>query len=220
MATTGTTEINDVLARLRDTGFLMATIAPPTTASGRAFTLTIINHCQIFINLAERIMMASSDLYLSPNTTIYDLTLDVNTDYGGYVVGCNVAGVREIDGPVDYKALGRTSRTWITDVNANVTTAPISWAPIGNTLIAFVPAFTASLPPVVTIRYVQAPIFAATEDKTLALPDFAMGHLARLATLVASIKTCQLTDFQNRLQALAKDILGSATLYATGGKAS
>lgn len=203
MATTGTTVINDVLSRIRDANAqLVATDNPPTSTTGRAFVLTLINHATIFINLGEDLLVNTQSLTLTANTAIYDLTSVGASDYGGKVVGCTVTN--EVDGPVDYRALGRANRSW---PNANVTdiTVPLSWAPIGNTLLAFYPTF-ASTPPAVTVRYVTSPAFLAAEASNVAIPDIAVEHLARLTELLARIKTRQLTAWDERIQRLAKDM--------------
>ena len=215
MATTATTVINDVLSRVRDpVANLASTVQPPTTASGRAFILTLINHCSIFVAVGERLLIGTSDLIVSPDSPIYDLLLSGPTDYGGIVTSAFIAGTGEIDGPVDYKALGRTSRTWLTDTGPK----PLAWAPIGNTLLALYPISTVAALNV-TLRYAQAPPFLANEATTLALPDYATGHLARLVSLVESIKAQQLTDFNNRLQQLAQDMGVMELMHMTGGKA-
>lgn len=220
MPTSAATTINSVLSRQRDANaLLMATAQPPTTASGRAFVLTLVNHAQLFINLAERLLVKSGDLYLSNNQTVYDLTQVIGSDYCGKVVGCNVAGVGEVDGPVDYKALGRANRQWLVATDANITTAPIAWAPIGTTLLVLIPAFASGLIDV-TIRYMQVPTVITNESTTLDVPDLAAEHVARLASMIASIKSRQLTDFDNRLKQLAKDIQAMDALQTTGGKAS
>jgi hypothetical protein len=217
MSTIATTVINDTLSRMRDpNATMLSTVQPPTTASGRAFALTLLNHAQIVVNLAERMLIGTSDLALAAGTSVLDLIQLGLSDYGGMIVGCFVSGGNEIDGPVDFKALGRASRTWLTDIN-NILTQPISWAPIGNTLIAFYPTQTG--PPVISIRYVLAPNFLIAEGGPIALPDYSTGHLARLIALIASIKTQQLTDFQSRLEAVAKDLGAFDLLMETGKKA-
>ena len=218
MATTGTTIINDVLSRIRDTtATLSSTIQPPTSASGRAFVLALLNHCQVFVSAGERLNVGTSDFVLSSDTPVYDLIQNAPSDFGGRILGVSVAGVGEIDGPVDYKALGRASRTWLTDVNT-VLTQPLSWSMVGNTLVVLYPILAAPLT-IATLRYAQAPPFLSDETKDVAIPDYATGHLARLTALVASIKTRQLTDFATRLQLLASNMLGVDAAHATGGKA-
>lgn len=222
MATTVTTVINDVLKRVRDASAqLNATDAPPTTATGRAFVLTLINHCTIVVNLACRCLMGNSALYLSPGATVYDLTQSLaGSDYGGVITGCYVPSVSEIDGPVDYKALGRASRTWLVDTNAAVTSAPLSWSPIGNTLLALCPTFSGSGLIEVILRYMQAPPFIPSEpNNTIALPDYLAGYLARLVSLLSSLKCRQLTDFNTRFMSLVRDMGAMDAMSETGGKA-
>lgn len=218
MATIGTTIINDVLSRMRDSAATLASVVqPPTTVSGRTFVLALVNHCQVFVSVSERLCVGTDDVVLSTDSPVYDLLMNGPADFGGRVLGAFVAGVGEVDGPMDFRALGRTSRTWLSDKNATLT-APLSWSQIGNSLVVLYPILVTT-PVTVTLRYAQAPPFLSDETKTLSIPDYATGHLARLATLVASIKTQQLTDFQNRLQALAADMGMIDAVHTTGGKA-
>ncbi len=196
---------------------LASSVQPPTTASGRATILLLVNHCQIFVNVGEKLIVGANDLVLSADSPLYDLVLNGPSDFGGRTLGAFVAGVGEIDGPVDFRALGRTSRTWLSDVNA-VLTKPLSWGMIGNTLLFLYPLL-ATMPVTVTMRYAQAPPFLSDETKTLSVPDYATGHLARLTSLVASIKMQQLTDFQARLQSLVQDMMGVTAVHGSGGKA-
>lgn len=203
---------------MRDSAATLASVVqPPTTVSGRAFVLALANHCQVFVSVGERLCVGEADIVLSTDTPVYDLLMNGPSDFGGRVLGAFVTGVGEIDGPVDFRALGRTSRTWLSDTSATLT-KPLSWGMVGNTLLLFYPILTTGFV-IATMRYAQAPPFLSDETKTLAIPDYATGHLARLTALVTSIKMQQLTDFQNRLSALASDMGMVDAAHVTGGKA-
>lgn len=217
MSTPASTILADVLLRIRDPNAQMvATDSPPTTATGTTFMYAMITVAQLFVNLAERLQTNLLTQYIGSGETVYDMTTTA-ADYSGKVVSCNVSGVGEIDGPVDYRALGRASRTWLTDVN-NALTAPISWARIGCSLLAIVPAFTSASPPVVNIRYSSIPQTANAQNN-MGVPDYAVEHVARLAELLCRIKTRQLTDFDTRAKKLATDMGMIMVVNATGGKA-
>lgn len=218
MATTGTTLINSVLSRVRDANAqLNATDSPPTTTAGRAAVLLFLNHSQIFVSVGEHLLVNTFALALTNGQVIYDLNALVS-DFGGAVVGVNVAGAREIDGPVDWKALGRASRTWQTDTVTAGVTAPLSWAPIGHTLLALYPAMSAGST-TATVRYRQVPTFLAAEANNISIPDFASEHMARMAELISRIKTRQLTGFGEKLQSLQTDMEQISATFKTGGKA-
>jgi hypothetical protein len=212
MATTGTVLINDILARVRDAAAqLNATDSPPTATTGRAFVLMLVNHSQLFVNLAERQVVATSNLNLTSGTACYDLNATI-ADYGGKVVGVNISALGEVDGPVDFKALGRGSRTWLKDTTVN---APISWAPIGRTILAFYPSATGTL----IVRYLQAPTFLATEGANITLSDTVSEHIAMLGELLSRLKTRQLTGFDLLLKTFAEEVDMMDALQNAGGKA-
>ena len=120
----------------------------------------------------------------------------------------------EVDGPVDYKAFGRASRAWFTATG----TALLGWAPIGQTLLALVPAF-ASNPPSVVVRYVQLVPAVTVATSPMTVYDDTIEHVARLTALVCRLKTRQLNGFADELKSLAQDIGIEARTGETGGTA-
>lgn len=229
MALSVQTVLADVLLRVRDAAAqTMATDDPPTTTTGTAFVYAMMTVAQSFVNLAERLVVQNAQLQLEPNAAIVDLAATL-ADYNGKLVGANVASVGEIDGPVDYKALGRNSRTWLTDVAFSSLQQPLGWAPIGKTLCAFVPVFpaypagpNAGNPPQVTIWYIQYTGTITNTNAsytTLSVPDYASEHVARLTELLCLLKSRQLTNFKAKLQSLQKDMQLSDMFANVGGKA-
>lgn len=210
--------VDDVRRRVRDyAGTMTATNTPPTIESSDAFIRTTLDAAQLFVNLQERLLVDATNLYLTAAQPLYHLP-NIFPNYAGKVVGCNVAGVAEIDGPVDWRTLGRASRTWLTDLAAPTLTAPLSWSVIGKTLLALVPAFPTPTP-TVTVRYATVPPTLTSDAVALAVPDMSAEHVARLSTILCLLKTRQLTDFDNKLQALASDMKLLDKLQTTGGKA-
>lgn len=206
MPTSVATMVTDVLSRIRDTNAtMMATDTPPTTATGRALVVTLLQVSQLFVNLAERLIYNEASVALSNNTALYDLPSNI-IDYGGKVIACEVTDVSVIDGPVDYRALGQASFTWLTDTGTQI----ICWSPLGTDKIAFVPVFASGAPSVV-ISYLAIP-GSLNIAGNIELPDDVAEHLARMTELLCLLKTRQLTTFQDKLQTLftamgAQDIL-------------
>ena len=228
MAIPVTIVLADVLLRIRDASAQsVATDDPPTTSSGTDFVYSMMTVAQLYVNLAERLVVAQSYLQLAPNVAIYDLAGTL-TDYCGKLVGVNVSSVAEVDGPVDYRALGRSDRKWMTTLAPTTLLQPLAWAPIGKTLVAFVPTFaqwTLAVPvnpPTVTLSYLQRlPTITQAQQNvtTLAVPDYASEHVARLTELLCLLKTRQLTNFKVKLASLTKDMQLADKFAATGAKA-
>ena len=228
MALPATVALADVLDAIRDpNATACSTVDPPTTSSGIDFAYLMLSVAQYFVNLAERLVVSKAYLQLNPLTALYDLGATL-TDYCGKTVACTVEGVGEVDGPVDYRALGRASRTWLADLAPTTLLQPLAWAPIGRTLLAFVPVFRQWTipvpvnPPTVAIRYVQRTPFLLQSQQnttTLSVPDYASEHVVRLAELLLLIKTRQLTNFEAKLKSLAQEMQLADKFADVGGRA-
>lgn len=145
----------------------------------------------------------------------FGLSIALTGSYTVTVTTTTFTVTDEIDGPVDYKAFGRATRSWFTATGTEL----LSWGPIGQTLLALVPAF-ASSPPSVVVRYVQLVPAVAVATDPITVYDDTVEHVARLTALVCRLKTRQLTGFADELKSLMADMQVEETAQdAIGGKA-
>ena len=214
MSTTAGTVLTDVWDRIRDaSGQLTATSNPPTTASGTTFGLSIISACQQIAAIYERQLVASGSIVTSSTNAIYS-PFALFADYGGKVLSVNLSGTGEIDGPVDWRALGRAVFNWPVATGTKL----LGWAPIGQLLLAIVPVI-ASSPPTVTVRYTQLATAIALTSTNMSVPDDLVEQIARMSELVLRIKSRQLSGFDILLKQLQQDMQLSKAEEATDSKA-
>lgn len=213
MATFAGTLVTDILTRVRDPNAQMvATDSPPTNATGIAFVLQMLTIGQQFAARATKQPVNLFFLTTFAGVAVIDMTVNGPKDWMGRAEGLTpqTPPFNEVDGPVEWKALGRASRTWLTDVGTTV-----SWSPIGLTMFATFPTNNALF----TLRYLPLLPTIPNVGTPMSLPDPFVEQAAQIAEMLCRIKTRQLTDMDNRLKDL-KNALGIVDkLMETGSKA-
>ena len=213
MATACSTLLSDLLDRLRDPNAqMLATNSPPTTASGTTLGYTLLTVAEQFVNLAILQYKNIYSVTFSGSYVLYDMLVSGPSDYGGKITAINTTS-QELDGPVDFRALGRANLNWLTATGSTY----LQWAPIGNEFVAVVPAISSSQPTLYIYYVALTPNEASGNNITLS--DDASENITNLAELLGRIKTRQLTNFQQRVQDFAAALKVRIDLAATGGKA-
>lgn len=203
MAKTASTLATNVQTRIRDpNATALATNSPPTTASGNTFTYFLLTQAQYFINAATEAIQSSASLTLAVATTLYPI-------FSNLASCIKVTSVQAFGGKdlwkADWKTYSQADRKWLIRTGSE----PRNWSPIGNDLLAIVPAvdaLTLKNTSTVTVQYIKLTNTITLSTDTFDMPDDQLGLVETLGTLFAMLKTKQLGDFKNSMERLQRFI--------------